>query len=92
MIEVGRICVKNAGRDAGGYCVIVDVLDENFVEITGPKKMSGVRRKKCNIKHLILTPHKIRIKKKASDEEVEKAIKEAKLEEMFSRGVRISIQ
>lgn len=91
MIEIGRVCVKNAGRDAGGYCVVVDIIDENFVEITGPKKISGVRRKKCNIKHLVLTPHKIKIKKKASDEEVEKAIEDAKLMEMFSSGVKIRI-
>ena len=26
MIEIGRICVKLAGRDAGGECVVVDVL------------------------------------------------------------------
>ena len=30
-IEIGRICVKNAGRLAGRKCVIVDIIDENFV-------------------------------------------------------------
>ncbi len=35
-IEVGRVCVKLNGREAGRKCVIVDVIDKNFVLITGP--------------------------------------------------------
>ncbi len=91
MVEIGRVCVKNSGRDAGRYCVVIEVLDGNYVRVTGPKKISGVRRRRCNLKHLILTPHKLKIKKKASDEEVEKAIKEAKLLEMFSQKIKIKL-
>ena len=47
MFEVGRMCVKIAGRDAGKKCVVVDVLDENNVLIDGE-----TRRRKCNTKHL----------------------------------------
>jgi len=47
MYEVGRLCVKIAGRDAKGKCVIVDIVDKNSVLIDGQ-----VRRRKCNIKHL----------------------------------------
>ncbi|MEM1684787.1 MAG: KOW motif-containing protein, partial [Nanopusillaceae archaeon] len=36
-IEIGRICVKLRGREAGRKCVIVDIIDENFIVITGPK-------------------------------------------------------
>ena len=47
-IEIGRVCVKIAGRESGKKCVIVDVIDENFVEIVG----NEVKNKRCNIKHL----------------------------------------
>ena len=47
-IEKGRVCVKIAGRETGKKCVIVDDIDENFVEIVG----NEVKNKRCNIKHL----------------------------------------
>jgi large subunit ribosomal protein L14e len=69
-IEVGRLCVKIAGRDAGKECIIVDVTDKNFVLIDG-----NTRRRKCNIDHLELLPQKADIKKSASHEEVLIALK-----------------
>ena len=33
-IEVGRVCVKTAGREAGEKCAIVEIIDENFVEVS----------------------------------------------------------
>ena len=82
-IEVGRICVKTNGREAGRKCVIVEIIDKNFVLITGPKDVTGVRRRRCNIKHLEPTPEKIEISRGASDEEVKKTLEEAgKLEEL----------
>ena len=47
MMEIGRLCVKIAGRDAGKKCVIVDKIDDTFVMIDGE-----TRRRKCNVKHL----------------------------------------
>lgn len=76
-IEVGRICIKTAGREAGKKCVIVDIIDKNFVLVTGPKQLTGVRRRKANIKHLEVTEEKIKIKKGASDEEVLKALEKS---------------
>jgi large subunit ribosomal protein L14e len=76
-IEVGRICVKTSGREAGKKCVIVDIIDKNFVLITGPKQLTGVRRRRANIKHLEVTEEKIKIKKGASDEEVLKALEKS---------------
>ena len=29
--EVGRVCTKVRGREAGEKCVVVDVVDENYV-------------------------------------------------------------
>ena len=68
-IEVGRLCVKIAGRDAGKECLIVDVTDKNFVLIDG-----NTRRRKCNIDHLELLPQKADIKKGAAHEDVLKAM------------------
>jgi len=82
-VEVGRICVKIAGREAGRKCIIVDVIDKNFALITGPKQITGVKRRRANINHIEPTPEKIEIKKGASDEEIIEALKAAgKLEEM----------
>jgi large subunit ribosomal protein L14e len=47
-IEVGRICVKIAGREAGEKCVIVEIIDDKFVEVVG----TTMKNRKCNIKHL----------------------------------------
>ncbi|OPY22409.1 MAG: 50S ribosomal protein L14e [Methanobacterium sp. PtaU1.Bin097] len=47
-IEVGRICVKLAGREAGEKCVIIEVIDDKFVEVVG----TAVKNRRCNVKHL----------------------------------------
>ena len=86
-IEVGRICVKLNGREAGQKCVIVDVIDKNFVLITGPKKVTGVRRRRTNVKHLEPTADTVEIKKGASDEDVSKAIGKGKKAESFKETV-----
>jgi len=93
-IEVGRICIKVAGREAGRRCVIVDIIDKNFVLVTGPKSITGVKRRRANIKHLKPTEKRINIRRRATDEEVIKALAEAgeieepeeKLEEAEERG------
>jgi large subunit ribosomal protein L14e len=82
-IEVGRICMKLVGREAGKKCVIVDVMDKSFVMVTGPKKVTGVKRRRVNINHLQPLPDKLDVKRGASDEEVAQTIENAgKLEEM----------
>jgi len=82
-IEVGRICVKTSGREAGKKCVIVDIIDRNFVLVTGPKKITGVRRRRSNINHLEPIGLKIDIRRGASDDEVEEALKSAGLLEQM---------
>ena len=86
-IEVGRVCVKVNGRETGQKCVIVDVIDKNFVLVTGPQKISGVRRRRTNVKHLEPTEDSIDIKKGASDEDVAKAIGKGKKVEAFKGAV-----
>jgi large subunit ribosomal protein L14e len=82
-IEVGRICVKAAGRETGRKCIIIDVMDKSFVLITGPKKVNGVKRRRVNINHIEALQDKIDVKRGASDEEVVATLEAAgKLEEM----------
>ena len=52
VMELGRCVVKSQGRDVGRKAVIVDILDRNFVLITGPQSITGIKRKRSNIKHL----------------------------------------
>jgi large subunit ribosomal protein L14e len=74
MIEIGRVCVKIAGRDAGKKCVVVELLDKNLVMIDGE-----TRRRKCNLEHIEPLDKKVEIKKGASHEEVIAALKSAGL-------------
>ncbi|MCW3987467.1 50S ribosomal protein L14e [Candidatus Bathyarchaeota archaeon] len=69
-IQVGRICVKMQGREAGKRCVIVEVIDESFVLVTGPKAVSGVKRRRANVKHLQPLEDILQISKGASEEEI----------------------
>jgi len=91
-IEVGRLCVKVRGREAGRKCVIVEIIDDNFVVITGPKDVSGVKRRRANINHIELLPEKISIEPGASDEDVKKALEEAGLLDFMREKVRVELK
>ena len=69
-MDVGRICVKLTGREAGSRCVIVDVVDRNYVIVTGPLEITGVRRRRVNMSHLQPLDEVIEISRNASDEEI----------------------
>ncbi|NHV11768.1 MAG: 50S ribosomal protein L14e [Candidatus Verstraetearchaeota archaeon] len=91
-IEVGRICVKTRGREAGKKCVIVDIIDDKFVLVTGPKKVNGVKRRRSNIKHLEPTENKIELKAGASDDEVMEALSKQNLLEYMKEPIKIKVQ
>ncbi len=74
-MEIGTVCVKIAGRDAGLKAAVIEKLDSNFVLIDGQ-----VRRRKCNLKHLEPLNKKIDIKNKASHADVVKAFKKLNIE------------
>ena len=78
--EIGRLCVKLAGRDASKKCVIVDIIDNNYVLVDGE-----TRRRKCNILHLEPLTQIVKIDKNASHEEVFKALKEIGIEARESK-------
>ncbi len=83
MVEIGRVCLKTQGRESGRKCIVVDQIDKNFVLVTGPEKISGVRRRRCNIRHLEPLDKKIDIRKRADDEEIIKVLEESGLLEEF---------
>jgi large subunit ribosomal protein L14e len=72
MIEIGRIVVKTAGRDAGKKGVVIDVVDDTFVIVDGQ-----LRRKRCNIMHLEPLPEKAAIEKNAPHDMVISELKKA---------------
>ncbi|ESQ23385.1 MAG: 50S ribosomal protein L14e [Acidilobus sp.] len=88
-IEVGRLCYKVRGHEAGRKCVIVDIIDENMVLVTGPKQLTGVKRRRVNIKHIAPLDRVISISKGASDEEVLKALQEAGLLDFMREKVKM---
>ena len=75
-IDAGRICVKLSGREAGKKCVVVDIVDKNFVLITGPKQLNGVRRRRVNVSHVEPTERKVSIRRGESDAEIMKELDE----------------
>lgn len=66
MLEIGRVCTKLRGRDAGSKVVIVDLLKDAAV-VEGMK----TKKSKCNPRHLFPTDKKLDIKKGASHEELQ---------------------
>jgi len=65
-IDVGRVCMKTQGREKGNKCVIIDVIDRNFVVVTGPE----VKRRRVNMDHLMALDEIVEIQRNATDEEV----------------------
>ncbi len=86
--DIGRVCIKTLGREAGKYCVVVEIIDKNYVLIDG----LNVRRRRANYKHLEPITDTIDIKKGASHNDIEEAIKKAKLEKKLMETVSIPIK
>ena len=78
-METGRVCMKIAGREAGKYCVVVKKMNEAFVEVTGPKILTGVKRRRANVEHLEPLEYVLQITDSASDEDVVAALEKAGL-------------
>ena len=65
-MDIGRVCLKVQGREKGKRCVVIDVIDRNFVIVTGP----GVKRRSVNMNHILPLDETISIQRNATDEEV----------------------
>lgn len=72
MFNIGRICMKIAGRDAGKLGVVIGNPENGYVLIDGE-----VRRKKVNVKHIQPIDHVVNVKEEASHEDVIAALKDA---------------
>jgi len=82
-MEIGQVCVKTVGKERGKYCVVVKKIDENFVFVSGPKVLTGVKRRRANVIHLQPLQYKLEIKEDASDEELLEAWRKSGLIEKF---------
>jgi large subunit ribosomal protein L14e len=77
--DIGRVCVKTLGREAGSKCVVVDIIDKSYVLVTGPRSLTGVKRRRANVRHLQPLGDRIDIAKGADDDEVLKTLDTAGL-------------
>ncbi len=90
IFDVGRICVKIAGRDAGRKCVVVENVDSRFVVIDG-----DVRRRRVNVRHLEPMEISINLKGTSRDDvkaafsEMGYAFWETKAKKPAARTVRL---
>jgi len=91
-MEVGQVCLKIAGRDAGKKCVVLSV-EKNLVLIDGE-----TRRRKVNVLHVFPINQTVNVKKEASHQEVVKALgitelskqkKEKKAQTQRPKNVRV---
>ena len=82
-IEIGRICIKMKGREAGKKCVIVDIIDKSFILITGPKSLTGIKRRRVNVQHVKSIGDSVKITRGASDTDVLEALEAAEKSELM---------
>jgi len=68
-MEIGKVCMKIAGRDAGRPAIVIEVHKDGYVTIDGFS-----RRKKVNSRHLQFIGTKVYIKKGATHDTVIKAL------------------
>ncbi len=68
MMEPGRVCVMGMGRDKGNNCVVINVLDNKFVEIVTKNRKNA---RKANMSHLTPTEKKVDPK---SEEQIKAAL------------------
>jgi len=54
MMEPGRICIVSRGSDAGREVVVNEIIDKNFVLVSG----ESVKQRKINVRHLEPTSNK----------------------------------
>ncbi|HNV01292.1 MAG TPA: 50S ribosomal protein L14e [archaeon] len=70
-MEVGQICIKTKGREAGRKVIVLTTPKEGRVLIDGKR----VKRRECNMLHLFPTNEKIKIANSAPHDAVVKALK-----------------
>jgi len=69
-LEVGTVCVKTTGREAGQKAVVMETIDDNYVLIQG----SRIRKRKCNVSHLMPIGKTIKVNKSVTQKELAKEL------------------
>ena len=87
VFEIGRLCVKTAGRDAMELCVVIEKLDSNYVLVDG-----NTRRKKVNMAHLEPLNKTLDVKKGADTKTVLAAFEAAEIEVKKSAEKKAKVQ
>ncbi|MHA1221508.1 MAG: 50S ribosomal protein L14e [Candidatus Heimdallarchaeota archaeon] len=80
-----------AGREALKKAVVVDIIDKNYVLITGPPGLTGIKRRRVNVSHVEPTAKKLEITRKATDADVLTAAKTASLDGFIKERVKINV-
>lgn len=70
-MEIGQICLKTKGREAGRKVVVLSEIKAGRVLVDGEK----VKRRECNVLHLFPLKDKVKIGKDAKHEEIVKVLK-----------------
>ncbi len=82
MLDIGRVCMKIAGRDAGKRCVILKI-DGNKALVDGE-----TRRRLVNVKHLEPMDQVLEVKEDASHDEIAHHVSEWKLWKTAGKTVK----
>ena len=61
LLEVGRVCIKKYGRDAGSRAVITKVLESGFVSVVTTVRP---KERRCNPDHLEFLNEKVNVNDK----------------------------
>lgn len=58
-VTLGQVVVSKAGRDTGRKFIVVNIIDENFVEVSDGSLRKLEKPKKKKLKHLIITDERV---------------------------------
>jgi len=71
IFEVGRVCRKTRGDDAGKLCVLLSKPDNNTVSIIGP----NIKKTKVNLNHLEPMPNTVKASGHSSQADITELLK-----------------
>jgi len=71
IFDVGRVCRKTSGMEAGKLCVVLTKPDKNEVVVAGP----NIKKGKVNIAHIEPLPNIVHAGKDADAAEVTELLK-----------------
>ena len=71
LFDVGRVCRKTSGAEAGKLCVVLTKPDKHEVVVAGP----NIKKGKVNLAHLEPLPNTIHVGKDATAAEVTELLK-----------------